>query len=479
MHWMCKTGHPIAVQADRQGMTVTVGTAARWAVRHGAARAVTRYAARRGNITARIMCDPAALADPYPLYDQLRAHGPFAPMGGRLGLATASYEAATAVLRGSDFRAGLSFDGAPRLARAGMAWTHDDRLIGPIDPPSLLVTDPPDHTRYRRLVAKAFTARAIENLRPHVEQLADDLLDRLEGGRERHVDLIDSYANLLPVTVIAHILGVPPEMVGQFLIWSAQAAPTLDLGIGYREFRRADAALRDANRWLHGHFERLRRNPGDDILSRLVSADKADRLTETELTAIAQLVLAAGYVTTVDLLGNGIALLLAHPDQLAELRDDPAGWPNAVEEVLRYDSPVQVSGRFAAHDTQVSGVAVPTGRFVLTLLGGANRDPAVFDDPHRFDVRRPNARDHIAFSRGIHHCLGAALARMEGEVGLRRLFDRFPDLALAGPPRRRPAVTLRGYDTIRATVRHPGARTTSLSLAARSPSSGRSTPDGG
>jgi cytochrome P450 len=426
---------------------MTARTLVRWAARHGAARGITHYAARRGNLQARIMCEPAAQADPFPLYDEMRATGPFAVMGGRLGLATARYDASAAVLRGDAFRAGMDFEGAPRLARAGMAWTHDDRLIGPIDPPSLLVVDPPEHTRYRRLVSKVFTARAIENMRPRVEALADGLLDGLAGAGP--VDLMARYANLLPVTVIAEILAVPPDMVEQFLAWSAEASLTLDVGIGYRAFRRADDALREANEWLHGHFARLRRNPGDDLLSKLVGlVDDGERLTETELTAIAQLVLAAGYVTTVDLVGNGIVALLHHPDQLAALRADPAGWPNAVEEILRYDSPVAVSGRFAARDIEVSGVPISTGKFILILLGGANRDPAVFHDPHRFDIRRPNAREHLSFSRGIHHCLGAALARLEGEVALRRLFERFPDLSLAGDPIRRPTTVLRGYHQI-------------------------------
>ena len=166
------------------------------------------------------------------------------------------------------------------------------------------------------------------------------------------------------------------------------------------------------------------------------------------ITSIAMLLLAAGFETTVNLIGNGTALLTEHPEQLALLREDPSRWPNAVDEVLRHDSPVQRTGRIAHRDTEIAGERVRGGRIVVVMLGGANRDPAVFDDPGRFDVTRPNAGEHIAFSSGIHYCLGAALARMEGEVGLRALFERFPELALDGPPHRRPTRVLRGYDAM-------------------------------
>ncbi len=185
---------------------------------------------------------------------------------------------------------------------------------------------------------------------------------------------------------------------------------------------------------MEGHFAHLRAHPGDNILSTLVHAHAAEgKLTQDELSATAMLLLAAGFETTVNLIGNGTALLVEHPDQRERLRAEPTLWPNAVDEILRFDSPVQRTGRIAQRDTEVAGVPVPAGRPVMTLLGGANRDPEVFADPQRFDVGRANAGDHVAFSSGIHYCLGAGLARMEGEVGLRALFDRFPDLALAGP----------------------------------------------
>jgi hypothetical protein len=210
-----------------------------------------------------------------------------------------------------------------------------------------------------------------------------------------------------------------------------------------------------------GHFEHIRRNPGDNILSALVHAHTEEgRLTEKELTSIAVLLLAAGFETTVNLIGNGTAVLTAHPDQLALLRDEPVRWGDAVEEILRFDSPVQNTARHAVRDTTVEGV--PIGRHVLValMLAGANRDPAVFDHPHHFDVTRANAKDHLAFSAGPHYCLGAALARLEGEIGLRMLFDRFPDLAADGPARRRPTRLLHGWASI------PARLGTSVSAAA-------------
>jgi cytochrome P450 len=200
---------------------------------------------------------------------------------------------------------------------------------------------------------------------------------------------------------------------------------------------------------MYGHIDRLRANPGDDLLSRLVTLDSdGDRLTDKELMATAGLLLAAGFETTVNLLGTGTHLLVTHPDQLAILREDASLWPNAVDEMLRYESPVQNTARWAAQEVEICGVTVPRGMLVITMIGGANRDPEVFEEPERFDVRRPNARDHLSFSAGVHYCIGAALARAEGRIGLQRLFDRYPDLALAGPPTLRPTRTLRGFETL-------------------------------
>ena len=204
---------------------------------------------------------------------------------------------------------------------------------------------------------------------------------------------------------------------------------------------------------MRGHLRRLRTEPGDDLLSRLVHVeDDQARLTEDELVATAGLLLAAGFETTVNLIGTGIVLLLTHPDQRESLGDDPNRWGNAVEEILRYDSPVQNTGRICRTATEVGGRTVRPHQVVSVLIGGANRDPAVFPDPDRFDVTRANARDHLAFSGGVHFCLGAALARMEGQVALQTLFARYPDVVLHGEPHRRPTRILRGYDALPVTL---------------------------
>ncbi|HWG93094.1 MAG TPA: cytochrome P450 [Mycobacteriales bacterium] len=417
----------------------------RWGVGHGLVRVALRRAERAGDLHARSVLDPASRADPYPLYDEVRSHGPL--LKGALAHLTASHAVASEVLRREDFRAGADEDAFPPLMGRAVRWSRDESAVGPIDPPSLLVVEPPDHTRYRRLVSKVFTARAVEQLRGDVERVADELLDDLAraGAGGRTVDLVEAYATLLPVTVIAHVLGVPREDRRTVLHFGEMAAPTLDVALSLREFREVDAGVRGFNRWLAGHLERLRRDPGDDLLSQLVALDE---LTDVELRATAGLLLAAGFETTVNLLGSGTELLLRHPDQRALLREDPSRWPGAVEEVLRFESPVQVTARFAKDDTELAGRALRAGSLVITMLGGANRDPDVFADPHRFDVLRPNAKDHLSFSGGRHFCLGAALARLEGEVGLRRLFERFPDLQAAGTPVRRGTRVLRGWKTL-------------------------------
>jgi cytochrome P450 len=245
------------------------------------------------------------------------------------------------------------------------------------------------------------------------------------------------------------MLGAPVEMRRQFLEWGAGGALSLDAGLTYRQFRDSERKLAEMQEWMRSHFAQIRRNPGGDVFSTLVHAQADEgRLDEDELVSIGMLLLAAGFETTVNLIGNGVALFTAHPEQLELLKAEPSRWPGAVDEVLRYDSPVQRTGRFANRDTVVAGEWVRAGSIVVIMLGGANRDPAVFTDPHRFDVTRENANDHLAFSSGPHFCLGAGLARMEGEVGLRALFDRFPGLALAGAPHRRPTRVLRGYDAM-------------------------------
>ena len=414
----------------------------RWGIRHGGPRLLLRAMTWSGSSIGRLLFDRGNQEEIFTLHQRMRRSGPL--VGGSIAMGTSHHATADAVLRSPQYHAGP--DSSP-IARWAMARGVNPAALGPLDAPSLLVVDPPDHTRYRRLVSKAFTARAVNGMAPEIARITGRLLDDLAGVPS--TDLVESFAKKVPVAVIASMLAIPQNMLDQFLRWSDQAAPSLDLGITHQEFVVADQALRETNQWLREHFHHVREHPGDYLLSELVRVvDDGDRLTEEELLATAQLVLAAGFVTIVDMLSSGIVLLLRHPGQLSALRADPAGWPNAVEEILRYESPVQVTARFATERTSLGTRPIPRGQAVIAMLGGANRDPAVFTDPEVFDVGRDNAKEHLAFSRGIHHCIGSGLARLEGEIALRGLFERFPQLSLASAPVRRPGGVLRGYSCV-------------------------------
>jgi hypothetical protein len=426
---------------------------ARWAVRHGMPAAYLTREARRGDLVARLLRDPELRAHPHDLHEQLRAGGPLVRTA--LGPLSTSHAVASEVLRSDRFGVGFDWSGAPRPARWALAFGDDPATTGIAEPPSMLVVDPPDHTRYRRLVGRAFTPRATAAAEPMVRQVADTLLDALEpaAARGEPVDLVAAFAAPLPVLVIADLLGVPADRQEDFLRWGAAAAATLDPGLPLRRFLAADRAMRAMHDFLTGHFARLRRDPGEDLVSRLVTASDGDALTDRELHATVLLLLGAGFETTVNLLGNAVVLLDAHREQRATLLADPSGWPNAVEEVLRFDSPVQLTGRTVRADTELAGVPLRPGSRVTLLLGAANRDPDVFAEPGRFDVTRANARDHLAFSAGIHYCVGAGLARLEAAVALRALTERFPDLRVSGRPVRRDLQTLRGFEHLPVTLR--------------------------
>ena len=234
------------------------------------------------------------------------------------------------------------------------------------------------------------------------------------------------------------------------------AAPSLDFGLPWRQYRSVQDGIAGFNLWLADHLEQLRRSPGDDLMSQVIqkaeSGSAETYLSEKELQAIAGLVLAAGFETTVNLLGNGIRMLLDAPEHLDTLRQRPELWPNAVEEILRLESPVQLTARLALNDVEMAGTRINRGEMVVVYLAAANRDPEVFPDPHRFDIGRSNAGKHLAFSGGRHFCLGAALARAEGEVGLRTFFDRFPEVRAAGTGSRRETRVLRGWSTLPVTL---------------------------
>ncbi|WP_243726752.1 cytochrome P450 [Actinocrispum wychmicini] len=414
-----------------------------WTIQYGLSGLGMRIGSRRGDLISRLVADPRLREDPFPAYDEIRAMGAMAH--GSFISATANYATATELLRSDIFQAGPTPVPFPRLARLLDA-VREPRALSVVDPPSLIAISAPQHTRLRRLVTRAFTARAIAALSKRVEGLANELLDRIEATNSGTFDVIGSYAALLPVTVIAEILGVPAGMRDLFRELGDDVALALEPGMPWRDYRRSDAASRRFHAWFDEHIARLRREPEDNLLSHMIqAADGADRLTDTELRVTAMLVLGAGFETTVNLIGNAVPLLLANPGQLDRLRREPAGWPNAIEEVLRHDSPVQFTLRIPREDAEVAGTSLPAGRPVLILLGGANRDPAVFPDPNVFDTARANAREHLAFSSGVHFCLGAQLARLEAATATRVLFERFPDLRLDGRPVRRGNRVLRGY----------------------------------
>nr|WP_253945448.1 cytochrome P450 [Nocardioides sp. zg-DK7169] len=435
----------------------------RWGLNHALPRGAMTLAARGGDLHSRLVVGIGPDGEDFwRLAEEVRRAGPL-PRS-RFAHVTASHAVVREVLASPDFRAGVAVGPGGPLGRLA-AWAQADAPMGPLSPPSLLVSEPPDHTRYRRLVTRVFSVRAVQDLTERTREIAERLADDLErrSRTEPTLDLVPAYCALLPVTVIAEILGVPAHERDVVLRLGSAAAPSLDLGLSWSRFRAVEAALRDFERWLTHHLEQVRRAPGEDLLSQLVAAqhdDGSGGLTDAELRSTAGLVLAAGFETTVNLLGNGVALLGAHPEQRALLAEEPERWPDAVDEVLRLDPPVLLTGRVATRDTVVAGVPVPGGSVVAALLAAANRDPEVFADPARFDVTRSSARDHVSFSSGRHYCLGAALARMEGHVGLETLHRRFPALAVEAGGRRRPTRILRGYDVLRVSPRAgcvPGA----------------------
>jgi cytochrome P450 len=297
---------------------------------------------------------------------------------------------------------------------------------------TMLDSDPPVHTRLRRLVSRAFTPRRIKDIEPRIQAIANELLDRI--AREGNFDLMDGFAGPLPVIVIAEMLGVPPEEHAQFKTWSNQI---IEGGRG--SFRGAapgeqvKATSQELRAYLANQIERRRREPGDDLITALVQAhDEGGTLAADELLAFVVLLLLAGNETTTNLIGNGMLALMRHPDQLARLRGDLSLMPAAIDEMLRFDSPVQSTVRTCAIEANVGGTEVAAGELVFVILAAANHDPGRFPNPDSFDVARtPN--DHIAFGEGIHFCLGANLARLEGAIAIASMMERFPKLRLANP----------------------------------------------
>ncbi len=383
--------------------------------------------------------DPEFIADPYPTYHRLRAEDPVhrSPLGFWV---LTRYEDVVTALRD------------PRLAKEAIAAVIAARYGAamPAMGLSMLDRDPPDHTRLRGLVNKAFTPRVVEGLRPHIQKIVDGLLARVEGVGS--MDLIEEFAYPLPVIVICQMLGVPVEDRERFKEWGLDIARGLDAILLPPD---SDVAQRSAaaRRALADYFRALiaerRTSPRGDLLSALIAAEEAgDKLSEDELLATCILLLVAGHETTVNLIGNGTLALLRHPDQLRRLREDPGLIGSAVEELLRYDGPVQRTARIPSADVRFDGLTIGKGEMVMPFIGAADRDPAQFPDPDRLDITRTDNR-HIAFGWGIHFCLGAPLARVEGQIAISALVQRLPKLALATDrPEYRQSLTLRGLTTL-------------------------------
>ncbi len=315
----------------------------------------------------------------------------------------------------------------------------------------MLFLDPPDHTRLRGLANRAFTPRVVADRRSEIETIAGDLLRAFREEQGGVGDLIQALAYPLPVLVIARVLGIPPEDMYRFREWAAVLGAAIDVPMealaGFQA--RADDSTREMCEYLRIVVAKRRDDPRDDLITRLIAArDEEGRLTDDELIATCVLLMIAGHETTVNLIANGTLALLRHPDQWARLIAEPTLAGNATEEVLRYDSPVQLTGRTAGEDIEIGGVAVPRGSWVVTLLGSANRDEAVWDAPDALRIDREVGR-HMAFGMGIHFCLGAPLARLEGEVAFATLAREAPDLELVDPqPRWRPGAVLHGLERL-------------------------------
>lgn len=381
---------------------------------------------------------PAFREDPYPFYERFRGPAPLLRVADTIWFALGHADV-TALLRHPN----LSTDESHAATEAGRTEEDPNRTR------SLLFLDPPDHTRLRGLVARAFTPRRVDDLRVTTAAIAAELVDAM-AAQQGPVDLVQSFAYPLPVRVICALLGVPPEDEAIFTDWSRGIARSVDPSV--LRTPAIDAGIAEARAGLRAYLGDLlaarRRTPGDDLLSALAAVDAdGDRITSREVVALAQLLLVAGHETTVNLIGNGILALLRAPDQLALLRRSPELAGPAVDEFLRFDGPVQITQRVVIKDMEVVGCPVKAGDEIMLVLGAANRDPAAFPEPHRLDVTR-DARRHVAFGGSIHHCLGAALARMEGQIAFAALLDRFPRIELAGTPTRRPTFTLRGLETL-------------------------------
>ncbi|MEV7340558.1 cytochrome P450 [Streptomyces sp. NPDC093544] len=387
--------------------------------------------------------DPAFLADPYPVYEELRARGRVYYFEPTKQWVVPHHADVSALLR--DRRLGRTY--RHRFTHEDFGRTAprpEDEPFHVLNDNGMLDLEPPDHTRIRRLVSKAFTPRTVEQLKPYVDQLAGELVARLvaAGGG----DLLTDVAEPLPVSVIAEMLGIPESDRAPLRPWSADICGMYEMNPSQETAAKAVRASEEFTEYLLGLIEARRKEPGEDLISGLIAAyDDGERLTEQEMISTCVLLLNAGHEATVNATVNGWWALFRNPGQLAALRADHSLVPTAVEELMRYDTPLQLFERWVLDDIEIDGTTIPRGSEIAMLFGSANHDPAVFTAPEELDLSRAD-NPHISFSAGIHYCIGAPLARLELTASLRALLDQAPTLSLAAEPERKPAFVIRGLE---------------------------------
>jgi len=393
------------------------------------------------DVVLRIFTDPTVVADPHPLYKTLRERAPVyeSPLPGTWVLSR--FDDCRALLR--DHRVGAAEPGMP-TADSGITGSRARER----DPEmrSILFMNPPDHTRIRSLVSRAFTPRRVEKLRPEVTAMADSLIDVLaaDGGG----NLLDALAFPLPANVISALVGVPVEERDWLRPMVAKLTASLELTASETMLDEAEQSADTVRAYISELIAKRRADPQDDLLSGMIAAsDGEDRLSENEIISNTMVIYAAGFETTTHLICNMVLNLLRHPDQLALVRSDRSLVPQVVEEVIRFDPPVQIDGRTVFEDIEFGGKTIPPGHTVITMLAGANRDPEIFDNPQSFDITRTDTQV-LSFGSGIHYCLGASLARLEGQVVLERLLDRFDTWTLVEEPTWRPQIVIRGVERL-------------------------------
>jgi cytochrome P450 len=394
------------------------------------------------------LLDPSNRANPYPAYARIRERGPLQLPEMTLNVFSSFQDCDDVLRHPSSASDRLKSTAAQREIAAGAE-------ARPVGPPGFLFLDPPDHTRLRRLVSKAFAPKVVKALEPDITALVDSLLDKAaDAGR---FEVINDLAHPLPVAVICRLLGVPIEDEPQFSRASALLAAALDPVLSFTgQAHEGIDEMFEAGMWLRGYLRELivrqRSHPGDDLMSALIDVEESgDQLTEEEIIATCNLLLVAGHETTVNLIANAILAMLRHPAQWAALAADPQRVSAVAEETLRYDPPVQLMGRIAADDMTIGDTTVPKGDVMMLLLASAHHDPAAVDRPDEFDPDRETIR-HLGFGKGPHFCLGAPLARLEGAVALSKVTARFPEARLGGEPQYKPNLTLRGMASLEVAI---------------------------